>query len=66
MNLNPIETFKISIYSPKHTNNTKIHVELFKIYKKRKIIFSKNLSSNKLALYAIIYCIIYILEGHTA
>ena len=38
-----IETLKTSIYSPKHTKNTKIHFQQFKKFKKfEKTYFPKN------------------------
>ena len=63
MSLDLIETLKTPIYNPKHTKDTKIHFNFFKMFKISKIhIFKKR----KSALYADVYGIIYIVEGHTA
>ena len=37
MTLNLIETFKTSIYSPKHTQNTKMPFNFLKVFKTKKI-----------------------------
>ena len=65
MTLNPIESFKTSLYSPKHTKNTKIHYHIYKKQSFPKSIFSKVLSCTKSAFY-VFSNIIYIVEGHTA
>ena len=59
MTLHPIETLKTSIYSPKHTKNTKIHIILSKL-KKQKSYVSKKTSSKQSAFYADLYSVIYI------
>ena len=68
MKLNLIETFKMSIYSPKHTKNTKIHVNFSRFSKFQKSIFSKSSSSNKSAfcVFFVMALLIFYVEGHTA
>ena len=66
MTQNRIETFKTSIYNPKHTNNIKNHDNFSEFSIFLKSIFSKKISSNKSAFHADLYSIIYITEGHTA
>ena len=62
--MNLIETLKTSIYTTKHTWNTKLHVRVSPFFKKS--IFSKIRHSNKSAFYADFYCTIKIVEGRTA
>ena len=59
------ETPKTSIYSPKHTQNTKVHS---KIHQNTQNIRTKHLffKSKKIEFDAEPYGIIYIVEGHTA
>ena len=63
MTLNLIETLKTSIYSPKHTENMKIHII---VYFLSNIHILQTSMLKKTALYADLYGIIYIVEGHTA
>ena len=68
MSLNLIETLETSIYSPKHTKNTKTHFEFLKKFKNLKIyIFSQKISSKITAFHAISNAlIICYVQGHTA
>ena len=56
MTLNLIETVKTSIYSPKHTKNTKIHF-MFSMFKKlsKSIFPNKNKFKNKTVFYAVFF-----------
>ena len=47
--MNLKETLKTSMYGPKHTKNTNIHYQKFKLFKKSKILFSKR-SSTKISV----------------
>ena len=52
MTLNLIETLKTSIYNPKHTNNTKIPFNCFKLNERfQESLFFKKVSSNKPVCY---------------
>ena len=71
MTLNVIETFKTSIYNPKHTNNTKIHYQNYKnsnfpkntIFQKKKR--KEEGQTNQRFMRTFIALFIYV-EGHTA
>ena len=68
MTLNLRETLKTSIYSLKHTKNTKIHVFLNTL--KNQICMLVSMASFIICIFCIysilyIYIYIYIVEGHT-
>ena len=66
MTLNLIGILKTSIYSPKQTKQTNIHI-IFQHFRKNKnkTQSSELLGSKKSGCYADLYDIIYIVEGHT-
>ena len=60
--MNLKETLKTLIYSPKHTQNTKMHVIFFKMFKKhRNLYFQKKINKWNVRFNAALYGIIYIL-----
>ena len=64
MTLNLIETLKPSIYNPKDTNNTKIHLIFFNIFKNQ--YFPKIQVKKKSAFYDDFIALFIYVEGHTA
>ena len=54
MTLNLIETFKTSIYSPKH-NKIQNYMSFFKIFKTYKNPYFQNNKFNNVSIYSIIY-----------
>ena len=58
MTLNLIEALKTPIYNPKHTNNTKMHDQLYIIFLKKKYQKNNNTKFNKSAFYVDSYGII--------
>ena len=65
MTLNLIETFKTSIYNPKHTRNMKTLV-IYQSFQNVQNPYFQQIKFENLRLYADLYGIIYIVEGHTA
>ena len=49
MTLNPIETLKASIYSPKHTNKTNKYLECSNFSKNQKYMMFKNCKFEKVS-----------------
>ena len=54
MTMKLIETLKTSIYNTKHTNNTKAHFQMFKIWETFKNPYSKNKKINKFKLISVL------------
>ena len=51
MTLNLVETFKTSIYNPKHTKNTKIYFDLSNSSKMQKSIFSNKKKFKQISIF---------------